>query len=57
MNSIEQRGLVYTALALLCLLPGTLLGSAAALLSFVQIVVVVEGVYWLVGTAARPLKD
>jgi len=42
-----ERFLIYTALSVLCVLTAAFAGSAAAFWSFVQVVAVIELIYWL----------
>ncbi len=53
MESWPQRIVIYTALALLCALTASVVGSAAGALSFVQVVAVIEFIGWL----ARPASS
>ncbi len=50
MNKLGERFLIYTALALLCVITAAVVGTAAGLWSFVQVVAVIEFIYWI----ARP---
>jgi len=52
MTRLEQRILVYTALAILCSTAGIFLGAVAGVATFVQIAAVVEFIYWF-GTSRR----
>ena len=47
MNAVDERFMIYAALALLCSAVGAFLGTAAGLWSFVQIAAVIEFLYWL----------
>ena len=46
MNMVKKRLEVYLALAVLCGLTAALVGPGAGLWTFVQIVAVVELIYW-----------
>ena len=50
MDKLKERIVIYAALAMLCALTATIVGAAAGLWSFIQIVAVVELIYW----TARP---
>jgi hypothetical protein len=47
MNKLSEKFLVYTALVVLCVLAAAFTGTAAAIWSFVQIVAVIELIYWI----------
>ncbi len=47
MSKAGERLLIYGALATLCGFTGAVVGTAAGLWSFVQIVTVVELIYWI----------
>lgn len=53
MNKLGERFLIYTALALLCALTGAVVGTAAGLWSFVQVVAVIEFIYWIARPAGK----
>jgi hypothetical protein len=46
MTALEERFLVYTALSVLCATSGAFLGPAAGVCSFLQILAVIELIYW-----------
>ena len=50
MNKLGERLLIYTALAVFCVMTAALAGSTAAIWSFLQVVAVIELIYWI----ARP---
>ena len=57
MNKLGERFLIYTALAVLCALTGAVVGSAAGLWSFVQVVAVIEFIYWIASPMGKtPVK-
>ena len=47
MSAMNQRSLIYIALAILCASAGSFVGLAAAVWSFIQIVAVIELTYWI----------
>ena len=47
MNKVGERFLIYTALAVLCVMTAAFAGGTAAFWSFVQVVAVIELIYWL----------
>ncbi len=47
MNRVKERFVIYAALALLCGLTAAFIGTAAGLWSFVQVVAVIEFIYWI----------
>ena len=51
MNKLYERFLIYTAVAILCTTVATVVGSSAGVWTMVQIIAVVELIYWI----ARPL--
>jgi hypothetical protein len=51
-NTLEQRSIVYAALALLCAMVAPLIGLTAVSWSFLQMVAVIELTYWF-GTPVR----
>ena len=53
MNKLGERFLIYAALGLLCVLTGAVVGTAAGLWSFVQIVAVIEFIYWIAGPLGK----
>ena len=53
MNKLSERILIYTALAALCALTGAVVGTAAGLWSFVQVVAVIEFIYWIASPAGK----
>lgn len=50
MNKLGERLVIYTALATLCGMTAAFAGTAAAACSFIQVVAVIELIYWI----ARP---
>lgn len=52
MTTLEERLLIYSALAILCCVAGMLFGAAAGFYTFMQIAAVVEFIYWF-GTSRR----
>lgn len=46
MGKLKERILIYAALAVLCTVTAAIVGAAAGLWSFVQIVAVVELINW-----------
>lgn len=46
MTTFEERVLIYIALAAICSFVGVFAGLEGAVLSFLLIAVVIEGVYW-----------
>ena len=54
MNRWGERFLIYTALAVLCVMTAAFAGSAAALWSFFQVLAVIELIYWIARPAAKP---
>jgi hypothetical protein len=46
MTKFEERVLIYTALASVCAFVAVFLGLGLAALTFVQIAMVVEGLFW-----------
>jgi hypothetical protein len=46
MTKLEERVLIYTALAVVCSLIGVFVGLLAGVLTFVQIAAVIEGLFW-----------
>lgn len=52
MNTLEQRSIIYAALALLCAMVVPVVGAAAVSWSFLQVVAVIELTY-SVGQPAR----
>ncbi len=53
MGKLSERLLVYTALAVLCGMTVTFAGAAAAIWSFLQIVAVIELIYWIASPAGQ----
>ena len=47
MNTLDERFVIYTALALLCSTASVFLGLAAGIWSFIQIAAVIEFLYWI----------
>ncbi|MFT6276575.1 MAG: hypothetical protein ACJAZ0_002683 [Halioglobus sp.] len=47
MNAVDERFMIYAALALLCSTASTFLGATAGLWSFLQIAAVIEFLYWI----------
>ena len=54
MNKASKRIPIYIALAALCALTSAAVGTAAGLWSFVQVVAVIELIYWIAGPAGKP---
>ena len=54
MNKLGERILIYAVLGLLCTLTGAVVGTAAGIWSFVQIVAVIELIYWIAGPLGKP---
>lgn len=52
MNKWGERFLIYTALAVLCVMTAAFAGGAAGFWSFVQVAAVIELIYWM----ARPAE-
>ena len=46
MSKLEERVLIYTALAVVCAFAGGFAGLLAAALTFLQVAAVIEGLYW-----------
>ena len=58
MNRLGERFLIYTGLAVLCALTAAFAGTSAAIWSFVQVVAVVELIYWIASPAGKkPARD
>lgn len=53
MNKLSERFLIYTALAVLCAMTAAFAGTAAGIWSFVQIVAVIELIYWMARPAGK----
>ena len=53
MNILDERLVIYSALALLCSFASVFLGLAAGLWSFLQIAAVIELLYWVGFSASR----
>lgn len=51
MNKLGERFLIYGTLAALCALTAVVVDRAAGLWSFVQVVAVIELIYWIVSPA------
>lgn len=51
MSTLSERFLIYAALAMLCVLTAAFTGTAAAIWSFLQIVAVIELIYWIASPA------
>ena len=51
MSRLGERFLIYTALAVLCAMTAAFAGTAAAIWSFLQIVAVIELIYWIASPA------
>ena len=47
MDTLDERFLVYAALLILCSTASVFVGLAAGLWSFIQIVAVIEFLYWI----------
>jgi len=54
MNKLGERVLIYTALAALCALTAAVVGTGAGLWSFVQVVAVIEFIYWIASPGEKP---
>ncbi len=46
MTKLEERILIYTALAVVCSVAGVFVGLMAGVLTFVQIAAVIEALFW-----------
>ena len=46
MTTLEERVLIYTALAVVCAFTSAFVGLLAGALTFVQIAAIVEALYW-----------
>ena len=46
MTKLEERVLIYTALAVVCSFASVFFGLLAGALTFIQIGAVIEGLYW-----------
>ena len=46
MTKLEERVLIYTALAVVCSFASVFLGLLVGVLAFIQIAAVIEGLYW-----------
>ena len=46
MTKLEERVLIYTALAVVCSFAGVFVGLLAGALSFLQIAAVIEALFW-----------
>jgi hypothetical protein len=46
MSTMEERVLIYTALAVICAFAGVFVGLWPGAMTFVQIAAVVEALYW-----------
>jgi hypothetical protein len=46
MTNLEERVLIYTALAVVCSFAGVFVGLTPAALTFIQIGAIVEALYW-----------
>ena len=53
MNKLGERFLIYTALAVLCSMTAAFAGAAAAIWSFLQVVAVIELIYWIASPADK----
>ena len=53
MNKLGERFLIYAALAGLCALTAAVVGTAAGLWSFLQVVAVIEFIYWIATPAGK----
>ncbi len=47
MDTLDERFLIYSALAILCSTVSVFLGPLAGVWSFIQIAAVIEFLYWL----------
>ncbi|MEP5569860.1 MAG: hypothetical protein ABJN62_18600 [Halioglobus sp.] len=47
MKKVGERFLIYTGLGVLCAFTGAVVGTAAGLWSFFQVVAVIEFIYWI----------
>ena len=54
MTPIEERVLIYIALAVVCAFVGVFTGFAIAAMTYLQIAVVIEALYWF--GLPRPAK-
>lgn len=52
MSALEERVLIYTAVAVICAFGGVFLGPWTGFMTFLQIVAVIEALYWF--GASRP---
>jgi hypothetical protein len=55
MDRLDERFLIYSALAVLCATAAVFLGPAAGFWSFIQIVAMIELVYWFVTSVGKSL--
>ena len=55
MDTLDERFLIYAALLILCSAASVFVGLAAGLWSFLQIVAVIEFMYWI-GTPGSESK-
>lgn len=53
MNKLSERFLIYTALLVLCAMTAAFAGTAAAIWSFLQVVAVIELIYWIASPADK----
>ncbi|PLW66703.1 hypothetical protein [Pseudohalioglobus lutimaris] len=53
MNKLGERFLIYGTLAMLCALTAVVVDEAAGLWSFIQVVAVIELIYWIASPAAK----
>ncbi len=53
MNKLGERFLIYTGLALLCVMTAAFAGTAAGFWSFIQVVAVIELIYWIARPAVK----
>ncbi|GHD20110.1 hypothetical protein GCM10007052_29080 [Halioglobus japonicus] len=53
MNKWGERFVIYTALAVLCGMTAAFAGTAAALWSFLQVLAVIELIYWIAQPATK----
>ncbi len=56
MTKLEERVLIYTALAVVCSFASVFLGLSVGVLAFIQIGAVIEGLYWFGPPKARASK-
>ncbi len=57
MQRLGERMVIYTALLVLCGLTGVAVAPAAGALSFFQVVVIIELIYWLARPAGKTRRQ